>query len=66
MKALGTGHIGVSPTDIEVLPDLAGIPQVKLKGAAQSKAFRMGIIELVISLSHSRDYAIASVIGTAG
>ncbi len=63
MKALGTGHIGVSPRDIEILSDESGSPFVQLSSRAQTKASEIGVRDLTISLSHSRDYAIASVIG---
>ncbi len=63
MKALGTGHVGVSPHDIEVLPDEKGAPLVTLRGGALSKAYRLELKGIDISLSHSKDYAIASAIG---
>ncbi len=66
MKALSTGHIGISPQDIEVLPDANGTPVLNLKGSAQARAHQAGIRNLVVSLSHSKDYAIASVIGESG
>ena len=64
MKALGTGHIGISPIDIEILPGRDGDPMVTIAGRLQKKAMEIGIQDLSISLSHSRDYAVASVIGT--
>ncbi len=63
MKALGTGTKGVGWREIEVLSNRDGKPLVYLHGRAQKKASELGIGELAISLSHSRDYAIASVIG---
>jgi holo-[acyl-carrier protein] synthase len=63
MKALGTGAKGVGWREIEVLSNRDGKPLVYLHGRAQKKAAELGIGELAISLSHSRDYAIASVIG---
>jgi len=63
MKALGTGIKGVGWRDIEVLSNPDGKPLVYLHGGAQKKAEELGLGELAISLSHSRDYAIASVIG---
>lgn len=63
MKALGTGHVGISPLDIEVLPGESGAPEVRLAGSAQLKADAMGLRHLTVSLSHSRDYAIASALG---
>lgn len=63
MKALGTGHIGISPHDIEIMPNESGAPFVQLSSNAQIKAREIGLRDLTITLSHSRDYAIASVVG---
>ncbi len=63
MKALGTGHVGVSAQDIEILADAKGTPTVNLSGSAQNKASEIGLEGLSITLSHSHDYAIASVVG---
>ncbi|MBE0481346.1 MAG: holo-ACP synthase [Dehalococcoidia bacterium] len=62
MKALGTGRGGVSWQDIEILPNRRKAPLVFLHGGALLRARRMGIDGLGISLSHSRDYAVASVV----
>ena len=63
MKALGTGRRGVSWRDIEILRNKRNAPLVYLHGRARRKAKKLGITELAVSLSHSREYAIASVIG---
>ena len=63
MKALGTGTIGISWHNIEVLPKEDGAPLIHLSGGARIKAEEQGISDLAISLSHSKDYAIASVVG---
>lgn len=63
MKALGTGRRGVSWRDIEILSNKRNAPLVYLHGRARARARKLGIAEIAISLSHSRDYAIASVIG---
>ncbi|MFA4835084.1 MAG: holo-ACP synthase [Dehalococcoidia bacterium] len=63
MKALGTGNIGISWHDIEILPDQNGAPLVHLSGGARSRAGELGIKNLAIALSHSREHAIASVVG---
>lgn len=65
MKALGTGRRGVSWRDIEILRNKRNAPLVHLHGRARARARRLGINEIAISLSHSRDYAIASAIGGA-
>lgn len=63
MKALTTGHVGVAANEIEILPDERGVPSIHLIGRTSAKAHELGLDNLMISLSHSRDYAIASVIG---
>ncbi len=63
MKALGTGTKGVGWRDIEVISDRNGKPVVVLHGGAKRRAEEIGLNGLDISLSHSREYAIASVVG---
>jgi holo-[acyl-carrier protein] synthase len=63
MKALGTGARGVAWREIEVLPNHRGKPLVYLHGRAQARAERIGLAEIDISMSHSRDYAVAFVVG---
>lgn len=62
MKALGAGTQGVGWRDIEVLSNPDGKPLVYLRGRARKKAEKLGLGEIAISLSHSREYAIASVV----
>ena len=62
MKALGTGVRGIAWREIEVLPDRRGKPLVYLYGGAKARAEEMGLQGLDISLSHERQYAIASVV----
>ncbi|MCA9824673.1 MAG: holo-ACP synthase [Dehalococcoidia bacterium] len=63
MKALGTGVRGVSWRDIEVLPNRRGKPLVFLYGRGAKRAEHIELRGLEISLTHSREYAIASVVG---
>jgi holo-[acyl-carrier protein] synthase len=63
MKALGTGTKGISWREIEILAEPGGKPLVHLYGKAQEKADDLGLDKLAISLSHSREYAIAFVTG---
>jgi len=60
-KALGTGLVGVSWREMEILADPRGKPLVQLYGRAAQRAARLGLTEFAISLSHSRDYAVAFV-----
>ena len=63
MKALSTGTKGIGWREIEVLANADGKPLIRLHGRAQRKAEELGIAELAVSLSHSREFAIASVVG---
>ena len=60
-KALGTGMRGVAWREIEVSPDQRGKPHVHLYGRARQRAQDLGLDTFAISLSHSRDHAIAFV-----
>ena len=61
-KALGTGLVGVSWIEMEVLADTRGRPLVALHARAAARAQALGLSEFAISLSHSRDFAVASVV----
>jgi len=63
IKALGNPTTGASLREIEILSDPAGKPLVNLYGKAQSQAQDLGLDKFAISLSHSREYAIALVAG---
>ena len=63
MKALGTGIRGVRWKDFEILRLPGKPPTISLHGNAKMIAANLGIQELAISISHSRNYAVASVIG---
>jgi holo-[acyl-carrier protein] synthase len=62
MKALGTGVRGVGWRDIEVVRAPSGAPGIRLHGRAKRRAERLGLQEICISLSHSREYAVAVVV----
>lgn len=63
MKALGTGIRGIGWREIEVLPDRRGKPLVYLYGRAKARADKIGLRAIDVSLTHERDFAIASVVG---
>jgi holo-[acyl-carrier protein] synthase len=62
MKALGTGVRGVGWKDIEVIRAESGAPSVKLHDRAEQRAKRLQIVEISLSMSHSREYAVAFVV----
>ena len=63
MKALGTGLRRVGWKDIEVVRGQGGAPCIQLHGRASLRAEKIGVKELALSLSHSRNYAVAFVVG---
>ncbi len=62
VKAFGTGMVGGTWQDIEVLPNDEGAPHVKLHGYFAYIATKQKIYHVHISLSHAREYAIAQAI----
>lgn len=63
MKALGTGFTkDVGWTDIEVVTESSGKPTIALSGPASGVAERMGIAQILISISHTKSYATATAI----
>ena len=62
MKALGTGVRGVAWKDIEVVRAASGAPSILLHGRAKARALRLGVREISLSMSHSREYAVAFVV----
>ena len=61
-KALGTG-IGASAAlaEIEVIRAASGTPAIRLHGSAAATAARLGLAGFRLSLSHTRELAIAVV-----
>lgn len=59
LKALGTGLSGLSWQEVEILRGNSGKPMVKLYGKAKEYASKNNVGNIFISISHSRDYAIA-------
>ncbi|MCD8198866.1 MAG: holo-ACP synthase [Phascolarctobacterium sp.] len=62
LKAFGTGLRGGQMKEIEILPDALGKPEVKLSGYFADLAMEKGVKKIAVSLSHSRDNAMAYVI----
>ncbi len=58
-KALGTGFRGFMPGDIEVLRDELGKPYVKLYGGALRRAEELGIGHVHVSITNTKEYAVA-------
>ncbi len=66
-KALGTGIGGQAGwLDLEVTRDAAGAPKLILQGRAAEFARENGISEILISLTHAKQYAAANAIAMCG
>jgi holo-[acyl-carrier protein] synthase len=63
MKVLGEGGTGIAWREIEILTDDDGRPSVRLYGQALNKATKLNLKEVSVSLSDSKEYAIAVAIG---
>jgi len=63
MKALGTGwRGGVSWQDFEISNASSGKPQLKLSGRAREIYSALGGCNLLVSITHTAEYALAQVI----
>ncbi len=62
VKALGTGIGKVSWKDIEVSHTEAGAPHLLFYGSALLYAKELGVRHVHVSISHDRQYAVATVI----
>ena len=63
MTALGTGIRGGGWRDVEITRERGRAPHIKLHGRAKKRASQIGLKGLAISLSDSKEFAVASVIG---
>jgi holo-[acyl-carrier protein] synthase len=67
LKALGTGWAcGIAWTDIETFNDENGRPEVRLYGKAKEMFESNGLEKVHVSISHTKEIAIASVILVKG
>lgn len=62
-KMLGTGFVGFTPVDIEVLRDAKGKPYVNLFRKAAELADTQGINIIHVSISNTKEYANAFAVG---
>ncbi|TAH68478.1 MAG: holo-[acyl-carrier-protein] synthase [Anaerolineaceae bacterium] len=62
-KMFGTGFRGISLKEIEVLRDTLGKPYVNLYGKTADLAKARGISTIHVSITNTKDYANAFVIG---
>ncbi len=63
LKAIGTGWVrGITWRDVEVRNHSSGRPSIALSGGAREVSERMGISQMLISISHCRSHATATAI----
>ncbi len=66
LKLMGTGWRGkIAWTDIEVVNDTAGRPEVRLDGEVKQIADSLGITHISVSITHTANFAIASAVALA-
>ena len=60
---MGTGWRGkIAWTDIEVVNNISGQPQVRLDGELKNIAEKLGITQISISITHTANFALASAV----
>lgn len=63
LKLMGTGWRGkIAWTDIEIVNNPTGQPEVTLRGEVKKIADRLGIKQISISITHTANFAIASAV----
>jgi len=61
-KALGTGFRGISPSEIEIVSEASGQPELRLRGRALDRAAAIRVTSIAISLTHTAVAAEAFVV----
>jgi len=66
LKLMGTGWRGkIAWTDIEVVNNAMGQPEVTLAGEVEKIAEKLGIRHVSVSITHTANFAIASAVALA-
>jgi len=66
LKLIGTGWRGkIAWTDIEIINNSSGQPEVTLVGEVKKKADKLGIKHISVSITHTANFAIASAVALA-
>ena len=66
LKMLGTGWRGkIAWTDIEIVNNHFGQPQVKLTGEVKKIASKLGVKDVSLSITHTANFVIASAVALA-
>ena len=63
LKLMGTGWRGkIAWTDIEIVNNSSGQPEVILSGEVEKIAVKLGIKHISVSITHTANFAIASAV----
>jgi len=63
LKLMGTGWRGkIAWTDVEVINNISGQPEVTLSGEVEKIAGKLGIKHISVSITHTANFAIASAV----
>ncbi len=63
LKLMGTGWRGkIAWTDIEIINNSSGQPEVTLDGEVEKIAGKLGIKHISVSITHTANFAIASAV----
>ena len=66
LKLVGTGWRGkIAWTDVEVVNNPSGQPEVRLSGEVKDIAAKLGIRQISLSITHTANFAIASAVALA-
>ena len=66
LKLMGTGWRGkIAWTDIEIINNSSGQPEVTLGGEVEKIAGKLGIKHISVSITHTANFAIASAVALA-
>jgi len=67
LKLMGTGWRGkIAWTDIEIVNNPAGQPQVALSGEVEKIANKLRVKHISVSITHTANFAIASAVAIVG
>jgi len=62
LKAFGDTRIGIQLKNIEVLNDSKGKPEIFLHGEAKEFAVKNRLDNIIVSMSHTSEYAVSNAI----
>ena len=66
LKLMGTGWRGkIAWTDVEIINNSSGQPEVTLGGEVEKIAEKLGIEHISVSITHTANFAIASAVALA-